>query len=117
MPPMLRHSLNKSKTGTDGKAEPFRNVLRHSRTLERGRSRCAETRPCGRVLRRQKAVKQKAGRYPALTEAAISAAARLQITRVMSSAAGVPWQNFVNADSMRSRIPAAEASRLRATTS
>ncbi len=38
MPPMLRHSLNKSKTGMDGKAKPFRNVLRHSRTLERGRS-------------------------------------------------------------------------------
>src|SRR6266536_247837 len=38
MPPMLRHSLNKSKTGMDGKAKPFRNVLRHSRTLERRRS-------------------------------------------------------------------------------
>src|SRR5215510_11175193 len=37
------------------------------------------------------------------TETSADSGTRLQITRVMSSAAGVPWQNFVSADSIRSR--------------
>src|ERR1051325_10195651 len=42
---------------------------------------------------------------------------RFTITSVMSSAALVPCANFVNDDSMRSRIPAADASMFRDTTS
>src|SRR5437868_15284552 len=48
---------------------------------------------------------------------AIHYGCRLTITSVMSSAALVPCANFVNDDSIRSRMPAAEASTLRDTTS